>query len=153
MNYPMYFFVAALLIAVKMLSSPCQALCRGRVRKARWRRLDPMRNPFGYDRDSVSEQDTEYGFGRGRFPDPNIDFSEVGVKSRIPIADPDRTEQLRDLAAIRRMDVNDPAAQPDPYVCGNTDRYGAQPPLVRERRAPTTPRPKYTQRPRMERQW
>ena len=112
-----------------------------------------MRNPFVYDRDSSVSQDTEYGFGRGRFPDPKIDFTDGGVKSRIPIAEPDRTQQIRDLAAIRRMDVNDPDAQPDVHVMGNTDRYGAQPPLVRERKAPVAPpRPRYT-RPKMERQW
>lgn len=112
-----------------------------------------MRNPFVYDRDPGPSQETEFSFGKGRFPDPRIDFTDGGTKSRIPIAEPDREQMARQLAEIKRMDINDPAAQPNPYVAGNTDRYGAQPPLVRERHAPVPPkRPRYT-RPKMERQW
>mgnify|MGYP000917579090 CR=1 FL=1 len=111
------------------------------------------RGPFTYDVGSQQNSETEFGFGRGRYPNPALDFSAGGVASRIPIADPDRTEQLRTLAEIRRMDVMDPNATPSPYVEGNTDRFGAQPPLVRERKTPqSSPRPRYT-RPRMERQW
>lgn len=117
------------------------------------RRSRMPRDPFTYDVGSQHNSETEFGFGRGRFANPELDYSGGGAHSRIPIADPDRTEQIRKLAEIRRMDVNDPNATPSPYVTGNTDRYGAQPPLVRERRQPqSSPRPRYTQ-PRMERQW
>lgn len=111
------------------------------------------RNPFTYDKDAGPSQETEFGFGRGHFPNPAIDFSEGGAKSGIPVADPDRIEQARTLAEIRRLDVNDPNDKPSPFVAGNTDRYGAQPPLVRERNSP--PRPRYTRgtKPRMERGW
>lgn len=106
-----------------------------------------------YDRDGGDSQETEFSWGRGRYPDPKIDYSDGGSKSGIPLAYPDAKEQQRVLAEMKRMDINDPGAQPSPYVAGNTDRYGAQPPLVRERKAPVNPpRPRYA-RPKMERQW
>lgn len=119
------------------------------------RRIEHMatRNPFTYDRDMSHDEDTEFGFGRGKYPDPNIDYSDGGAKSRIPIADPDRREQHMTLAMIRRLDINDPNDQPSPYVEGNTDRYGAQPPLVRERKRPRYLAPKPVRSPRMERHW
>jgi hypothetical protein len=111
------------------------------------------RNPFLYDRDGGHDESSEFGFGRGRFPNPAIDYSDGGVKSRIPIADPDRETQLMELYAVRRMDVNDPNDTPSPFVAGNTDRYGAQPPLVREiKPPPTPPKTPYT-RPRMQREY
>lgn len=111
------------------------------------------RNPFTYDHSAAGSQETEFSFGRGQYPNPTIDFSGGGVVSRIPVADPDRNEQARTLKEIRRLDINDPGDQPSPYVAGNTDRYGAQPPLVRERSNP--PRPRYArgERPRMRREW
>lgn len=111
------------------------------------------RNPFTYDRDLSVPQDTEFGFGRGHFPDPRIDFSAGGSKSRIPIADPDRHTQLMQLFAQRRLDINDPNDQPSSYVEGNTDRYGAQPPLVREKHAPAYKPPPVIWPRRMERHW
>ena len=122
--------------------------------RPRPRRLNAMaRNPFTYDRDAGHDESSEFGFGRGKYPDPRIDFSDGGVKSGIPLADPDRHSQQRLLQEIRRMDINDPSAQPSPYVAGNTDRYGAQPPLVRETKVPRRePRPRYA-RNRMERHW
>lgn len=114
------------------------------------------RNPFTYDRDAGGrgrDESSEFGFGPGHFPDPNIDYSLGGVKSGIPIADPDPATQLMDLMAARRTDVSDPDDVASPYVCGNTDRFGAQPPLVRERRAPMPPpRQRYT-RPKMRREY
>ena len=115
------------------------------------------RNPFR----RTSDQTTEYGFGEGRFPDQRWDFSQGGSRSRFPLADPDRNQQLLDLAASRRTDLQNPAEPdlpafeggqgPSPmhYALGNTDRYGAQAPLVRERRRPTFRRPKIMARPRM----
>ena len=126
-----------------------------------WRRVDSVkgiigamaaRNPFTYDRDNL-ERDTEFGFGAGMFPDPNIDYTEGGAISRIPIADPDSTAQLLQLAMIKRMDLADSTDQPSPYVAGNTDRFGAQPPLVRERKRPKYTRPERPKRARMERSW
>lgn len=110
------------------------------------------RDPFKLDRDQC-ERDTEYGFGAGKFPDPRFDFSGEGSISQIPIADPDGQEQQLELAMIRRMDVSDPSDQPSPYVEGNTERFGAQPPLVRETKPPKRPRRKLTPRSRMERSW
>ena len=111
------------------------------------------RDPFMYDRDMTHAEDSEFGFGRGMHPDPNIDYSDNGVKSGIPIADPDRNDQMLTLRQIRRLDINDPDDVPSPYVEGNTDRYGAQPPLVRERKAPRYTRPKQERPKRMKRHW
>jgi hypothetical protein len=111
-----------------------------------------MRNPHELDRDKL-DRSTEFGFGAGSAPDPRIDYSELGSKSLIPIADPDRTAQLLELRAIKRTDLQDPAAKPDPYVTGNTERYGAQPPLVRETRAPKSPKREVPKPARMERGW
>lgn len=109
------------------------------------------RDPFKLARDK-KDQFTEFGFGAGQFPEPSFDFSEGGRKSGFPIADPDRNEQLRKLREIKRTDLNDPLAEPSPYVAGNTDRYGAQPPLVRERKYPSYPRPQQEPPPRMKRE-
>jgi hypothetical protein len=112
------------------------------------------RNPFTYDRDACNrDESSEFGFGPGMFPDPHIDFSAGGSKSLIPIADPDGDAQLLELAMIKRTDVTNPNDVPSPYVKGNTDRFGAAPPLVREKRVPCAPpRPKYC-RSQMEREW
>jgi hypothetical protein len=104
------------------------------------------RNPFV----PASRQETEFSFGRGRFPSPEIDFQSLRADGRtVPlIADPDKNQQLLDLAAMKRTNLNDPRVQdmpsfqgthgehPDYYTLGNTERYGANPPLVRERRWP-----------------
>lgn len=108
------------------------------------------RDPFQLSRDK-RDQYTEFGYGAGMFPDPLIDFSQGGQRSQIPIADPTSRDQIRELMEIKGTDVADPNDVPSPYVKGNTDRFGARPPLVRERRVPTPERrPRYT-RQRMER--
>ena len=114
--------------------------------------MPTSRDPLCLDRDN-SDRSSEYGWGAGQFPDPHFDYSSGGSISRVPLADPDLRDQRLSLAMIKRTDVSNPADVPSPYVAGNTDRYGAQPPLVRE----TTP-PPYTPAPieqpsRMERAW
>jgi len=122
------------------------------------------RNPFR----PSPRQETEFSFGAGRFPDPSIDFQSLRADGRTIalIADPDSRQQLLDLAAARRTDLNDPTVtdmpafqnaggvlHPDYYSAGNTERYGANPPLVRERRWPRQPRRYRFKLPRMEREW
>lgn len=119
---------------------------------AGYHRRMTARNPFVFDRDQT-ERDTEYGFGAGKFPDPRFDYSGGGSISRIPIADPTRHEQELELAMLHRLDLANPNDQPSPYVMGNTDRFGAQPPLVRERKAPKYKRPKPAPPNRMKRAW
>lgn len=107
---------------------------------------DPF-NTTAYD------QETEFGWGEGLFPDPILDYSGGGSRSRFPIADPDPYTQRRNMAAIKRTDLTNPFATVDPYVPGNPDRFGANPPLVRKRGRVkpshyTPPRP-----PRMQREW
>lgn len=118
------------------------------------------RNPFVPTKD----QATEFGFGAGRFPRQDIDFSQGGFRSGLPIADPDRQAQLLDLAAGKRTDLQNPAepdlpafqgaggvSAPMHYKAGNTERYGAQPPLVKEKRAPRYRRPQIPPKTHMER--
>jgi hypothetical protein len=114
------------------------------------------RNPFIPTKD----QTTEFGWGAGSFPRMDIDFS---YRSGFPIADPDRRQQFLDLIAAKRTDLQNPAepdlpafqggSGPAPmhYAEGNTERYGAQQPLVKQRRRPTfrrfpTPRKTHMQR-------
>ena len=73
-------------------------------------------------------------------PDPEI--SEDYEKAGFPYSPPSRDDDVRTLQAYHRMNTNDPAAQPDPYVAGNPDRYGPQKPLVRERAYPSSGRRK-----------
>ena len=117
------------------------------------------RDPFK----ASKNQYTEFGFGEGQFPNPIFDFSQNGRKSKFPIADPDRRTQLLNLQAGKRTDLGNPNVEdmprrgdevhPDYYTCGNTDRYGASPPLVRSRETPVTkpvkpPKPPYMERKR-----
>lgn len=119
------------------------------------------RNPFVQTKD----QSTEFGFGPGMFPNPNIDYSEAGIKSRIPIADPDRKQQYLELMAGRRTDLGRTDVQDMPaytgtrgdhedfYTLGNTERYGANPPLVQQRKRPPPPKREIVKLHRMEREW
>lgn len=118
------------------------------------------RDPFK----PATDQTTEFGFGPGHFPSPKIDYSEAGRKSGIPIADPDRPQQYLDLMAARRTDLNrtDVPLTPgfqgvrgdheDYYTLGNTERYGANPPLVQQRKQPPKPKKQKVTPHRMERE-
>lgn len=99
------------------------------------------------------DQETEFSWGEGMYPDLILDYSGGGGLSRFPIADPDRTAQLRNLAAIRRTNVASPFAPADPYVAGNPDRFGAAPPLIRKRGRYSKPRIHKPPPPRMQREW
>src|SRR5206468_322105 len=107
---------------------------------------------------------TEFGWGAGRFPNPTLDYSQGGYRSGFPIADPDRQAQLLDLAAGKRTDLQNPAEPDLPafqgaggtaarmhFETGNTERYGAGPPLVRQKRAPYYRRPRPIPKTHMER--
>lgn len=107
------------------------------------------RNPFESARSKINkDQHTEFAFGAGSFPRLDIDFSQGGFRSGFPIADPDRRQQFADLRASRRTDLTNPTEPDLPAFqggagmarmhteLGNTDRYGAQPALVRERKFP-----------------
>lgn len=119
------------------------------------------RDPFK----PATDQSTEMGWGPGLFPNPNLDYSQAGRKSGIPIADPDGPAQFLALMAARRTDlgrsdVRDmPAFQgvqgdhEDYYTLGNTERYGANPPLVQQRRKPPPARKQIVRPRRMEREY
>lgn len=150
------------MLGLSILASNLSLCCQTHIaRKARWRALWSMirfmpsfrmpRDPFK----KLDDQHSEYGFAEGRFPNPVLDYSGSGSLSRISIADPDRTEQIRQLAAGKRTDLNN-ASEPNPaspYVLGNTDRYGAQPELVRNRRKPKPSQYQPAKPARMERHW
>lgn len=98
------------------------------------------------------------------FPNPNLDYSQNGIKSGIPVADPDRKQQYLELMAAKRTDLNrtDVADMPafnglrgdheDFYTPGNTERYGANPPLVQQRDRPPPKKRTYVVRAHMERE-
>lgn len=122
------------------------------------------RNPFESARSKINKDlTTEFGFGAGQAPRMDIDFSQGGFRSGFPIADPDHRQQMLDLRASRRTDLTNPAepdlpaftagagSAPMHYELGNTDRYGAQPPLVRERKMPDFPRERPVLKTHMER--
>lgn len=123
--------------------------------------LGMSRNPFK----PTTDQTTEFGWGAGGFPLATLDYSQGGYRSRIPLADPDRSAQIRDLRAARRTDLNNPneflppaffgnnGSHPLHYALGNTERYGAQPPIVRETKTPPYCPPKRPPRPRMAREF
>ena len=111
------------------------------------RRIPP--DPFKSDAAlSNSERESEWGWGAGMHPDPNTSYQHLDP--RLPYNPPQPDDQVRELQAIRRMNTNDVAAQPDSYVAGNPDRYGPAKPLVRQRGAPChkppcpEPGPKFT---------
>lgn len=102
---------------------------------------------------NAHDQETEFGWGEGMYPDPILDYSATGSKSRFPVADPDARDQLRNLAAIRRTDVASAWATANPYVAGNPDRFGAAPPLVRRRGKFKPGKRDVPKPPRMQREW
>lgn len=94
--------------------------------------MDPFTTEAGETNNAAA---TEFSHGRGMHADPEVGSGNE-QKGRIPYAPPYPDDQIREMRAIRRMNVNDPAAQPDPYVAGNPDRGGPQRPLVREHGEP-----------------
>lgn len=66
----------------------------------------------------------------GMFPHPDLDF-QTGQPT-LPIGQGSRDNYFQSMMA-RRTDTTDPTSVPDPYVLGNPDRYGGQPPLVKEK--------------------
>lgn len=119
------------------------------------------RDPFK----PTTDQSTEMGWGPGMFPNPSIDYSDGGIKSGFPLGDPDRRMQYLALMAARRTDLNRadvpdiPAFQgihaphPDFFTEGNTERFGANPALVRARSKPPPKKHTYVPRAHMEREY
>jgi hypothetical protein len=108
-------------------------------------------NPFTMERDERNNASApEWSWGRGMHPDPANSVQEPWC-NEIPYEPPQPDDQIRDMQAMKRMNTNDPNAQPDPYVAGNPDRYGPQRPLVREVGMPNPPHAKVVAGPRFRR--
>lgn len=63
-------------------------------------------------------------------PHPDLDF-QAPLDVHMPRGE-DKDAQMRQLWAERRTDPTDVTSVADPYVAGNPDRFGPNPPLVRE---------------------
>lgn len=75
--------------------------------------------------------ESEMGWGPGMFPHPDSNFQ----RGRLPFPEEDDiSDQYRDQVAIRRSDptVGDETTRDLLFAKGNPDRFGGQPPLVRE---------------------
>lgn len=110
--------------------------------------LDPFKNHV--NKPNVY---SEFGNPEGMHPDPALDYSGGGTISRFPIADPDTMGMVLALRMARRTDVANPSAPMDPYLPGNPDRFGAQPPLVRRRGKFQPSKRRVPVPPRMIREW
>jgi len=83
---------------------------------------------------------SEYSWGEGMFPNPEIDF---GKESGFPPLPPGKTyeevaagggsleDQLRVMAEYKRKNEASEEVEDLTYVAGNPGRFGPQPPLVR----------------------
>ena len=96
---------------------------------------------------------SEFGNPEGMHPDPNLDFSGGGSRSKFPIADPDTMGNVLLMRMMHRTDVANASSPMDPYQAGNPDRFGAQPPLVRRRSVPPYKHRRRPDPPRMVREW
>lgn len=94
------------------------------------------------DPDELPDGPTEFGYGDGMFAPgvannegqsrPQDDFgADYG---RYGLARQGNTEEDNYARAVadRRTDPTDPESGRDFETCGNPDRYGGQPPLIRE---------------------
>jgi hypothetical protein len=97
--------------------------------------MDPFNPP---------DDESEYGFGPGLFP-PGIANNEgqtfaqddFGANMRPPVKPIGaHNDNYARMVADRRTDPCDPNSNRDFETCGNPDRYGGNPPLVK---APTEP--------------
>jgi hypothetical protein len=105
----------------------------------------PM-DPFDYQDDN---EPTEFSWGLGLFP-PGIadgegqthhqdDFGDNMIPNTAKIGD--KGDNYARAVADRRTDPTDPESGRDFESCGNPDRYGGQPPLIRAEPQPNTRRP------------
>ena len=98
--------------------------------------------------------ESEFSWGPGMFPNPEIDFDPGGQVSKFPRPDGGVTyqdvargqgtlhDQLRVMAAAKRINTMGEKEEADPTVAGNPDRFGPQLPLVRTKPFVTFPPPK-----------
>lgn len=83
---------------------------------------------------------SEYSWGEGMFPNPNVDVSEESQLAALPPGNTyeevaagggDLEDQLRVMAAYKRINESGENETADAEVAGNPGRFGPQPPLVR----------------------
>ena len=76
--------------------------------------------------------ESEFSFGPGMVPHPDRSVRRDDVPVPLPPTGGTRRDQLAQLWAERRTDSTNPNSSADLFVYGNPDRFGGQPPLVRE---------------------
>jgi hypothetical protein len=88
---------------------------------------------------------SEYCWGKGLFP-PGIADNEGQTRQQQDFGEElpfnpigDRRDQYARLVADKRTDSIDPESDRDFESLGNPDRFGGQPPLIREQPQPNTP--------------
>ena len=97
-----------------------------------------MTQPLDPNDPSVYDGPSEMSWGKGIFP-PGIANNEGQSKPQEDFGDAlnfnkigDARDNYARAVADRRTDTTDPGSGRDFNALGNTDRYGASPPLVRE---------------------
>lgn len=92
---------------------------------------DPFNTPD--PNDIRDDGPTEFSWGAGLHPPTaNIDFGENYPNQGLKANGPTDDELWARKVAERRTDTTDPESVADLHELGNMDRYGKNPPLVRE---------------------
>lgn len=114
------------------------------------------------DLNSLEGEDSEYTWGYGLFP-PGIADNEGQLEHQDDFGDnlDPQTNKIGDVSdnyaravADRRTDPTDPDSNRDFNSAGNPDRFGGQPPLVRDTPQPNrTDGDPYVERRGVDRKW
>ena len=76
--------------------------------------------------------ESEFSLGPGMVAHPDRKVVRDDLPVPLPPTGGTRRDQLAQIWAERRTDTTNPNSSADLFVYGNPDRYGGQPPLVRE---------------------
>lgn len=121
------------------------------------------RDPSPFDIATGDDDESEFGWGAGIFPPgvaggegqrfqqddfganlPRTTAGEPGTRNR---------DNYARMVADKRTDSTDPESSRDFESLGNTDRYGAQPPLVRADTKPNKSQRQEVSQAKMVRKW
>lgn len=100
-----------------------------------------------YDPNNLPDGPSEFSWGLGLFPpgvannlgqsNPQDDFGANYASQGLAAVDPPDGYAL--MTAMKRTDTLDPDSEIDFETEGNLDRYGPNPPLIRQEPQPNTP--------------